>query len=685
MTATTKVISAANGSKPRSALRYLAAIAALLVVLIIELVVPARRQSAAYDEGCHAFAGYTYWTRGDFGVNPEHPPAVKLLATVPLLGKQLRYPPPSPVPFFKVICFSGGRDFIYSNVVDADALLFRSRMAAATLTLLAAILTFALGYEALGPFPARFGLLLFVFEPNLLAHGSLITTDMGITAFLLATVYAFYRYVKKPSAVRLVLTGLAAGLALATKFSGVLVLPILALLALVEISSRDSEAQAPGNGRLKHAIRLAGALVVIGVISLTVLWSLYGFRYAARPAGETMSPSLPEYVGQLNQPQVEKLMLFVARHHLLPEAYLFGFADVFITPRYMTSYVFGNIYRHGQWFYYPGALIIKTTLGLLFLLLIVFPFLLATRRGPPRRELSFLVVPAVVYFAAAMKSNFNIGVRHILPVYPFFILSAAFSAWSLVSLGKRWKYTVVALLLLSVFSSMRTFPNYLPYSNEAWGGPSKTYKWLTDSNVDWGQQLKQAKAYLDENGIKDCWFDYLGQMVSDPAYYKIPCKPLQTASGFANVTPPHISGTVLISATDLSPALWGPGELNPYVQFQHRVPDGSIANGIFVFRGEFDVPMAAAAYHANAAFMLLNATKPTAAQFSEAVSEAEAATRLAPDLCIFCFDILGDALTRLNRKDEAHAAYQQALTLAERIHPEFQIDEIAALKKKLQP
>jgi len=381
MTESTQVISAASSSKTRGALQYRMAIAALLLVLIIELVVPARRQSAAYDEGCHAFAGYTYWTKGDFGVNPEHPPAVKLLATVPLLGKQLRYPPPSPVPFFKAVCFSGGRDFIYSNVVDADTILFRSRMAAATLTLLAAVLTFALGYEALGPFPALLGLLLFVFEPNLLAHGSLITTDMGITAFLLATVYALYRYVKKPSGVRLALTGLAAGLALAAKFSAVLVLPILVLLALVEVFSRDPQGQ-PRNDRLRYAIRLAGALVVIGAISFAVLWCFYGFRYAARPAGETMSPSLQEYTAQLDQPQVEKVMLFLAHHHLLPEAYLFGFADVFITPRYMTSYVFGNIYRHGQWFYYPGALIIKTTLGLLFLLLLVFPFLLATRRGP---------------------------------------------------------------------------------------------------------------------------------------------------------------------------------------------------------------------------------------------------------------------------------------------------------------
>jgi hypothetical protein len=202
--------------------------------------------------------------------------------------------------------------------------------------------------------------------------------------------------------------------------------------------------------------------------------------------------------------------------------------------------------------------------------------------------------------------------------------------------------------------------------------------------VDWGQQLKQTKSYLDQKGIHDCWFDYLGQMVSDPAYYKIPCRPLQPAFGFAAETPPHISGTVLISATDLSPVLWGPGELNPYLQFQHRVPDDSIANGIFVFRGEFDIPFASAAYHSTSAWMLLNG-KPTNAQIAQAIAEAEAATQLAPDVCAFCFDVLGDGLMKVNRKEEARIAYQKALSLAERIYPEFQDSEISALEGKLKP
>lgn len=659
------------------------AVGILLLILAVELVVPAHRQSAAYDEGCHALAGYSYWTRADFGVNPEHPPAVKLWATLPLLGMSLKYPSHSTYPFFKVACFEGGRDFIYANVADADTILFRARMFAATLTLLTALLTFAVASEMFGSAAGLIALLLFVFEPSLLAHGSFITTDMGMTLFLLATVYAFYRYVKKPTLVRLLLLSVAAGLALASKFSAVLVLPVLPLLALAEVARNDRQSKLAEGARAKRAWRLAGALLVVAVISFAVLWAFYGFRFAARPNGKTLTPPLDRYVGQMQQPRTEKLMLGIARHRLLPEAYVYGLADVFITPRYMTSYIFGKLYRHGQWFYFPGAMLIKLTLGFLLLLAVV-PVAIATRRGPRWREFLYLVVPPAIFLAAAMRSNFNIGVRHILPIYPFLIILVACAAWGLASSRRAWFYAVSLLVLFHVASSARAFPNYLPYSNEIWGGPSRTYKVLTDSNVDWGQQLKQTKAYLDAHGIKDCWFDYFGQMVSDPVYYGIPCKPLQTAYGLPVTTPAHISGTVLISATDLSPALWGPGELNPYMQFSRRRPDDSIANGIFVFRGEFNVPLASAAWHAGVGYGLMSNDKPTDVQLAQALNEAQASVSLAPEICSYCQELLGDVLMKMNRKDEAKAAYQRGLALAEAIYPEFQSDEIASLKMKLQ-
>jgi tetratricopeptide (TPR) repeat protein len=689
MSPTPAVLPETNTCSKRRKLQYAAAVTLLLLVFVVELIVPAWRQSAAFDEGCHTLAGYGYWTRADFGVNPEHPPAVKLLATLPLLGQSLRFPSPGPIPFFKLSCFMEGRDFLFSNSASPDSILFRARMAAATLALLAAILTFAVAYEMFGQMAGLIALLLFVFDPNLIAHGALVTTDMGMTLFLTASVYAFYRYVKNPSIRRLAVTGVAVGLALASKHSAILVLPVLVLLAITEVVRHEPLPRLSQGGRLKHGLRLAVSLLAVSVISIAILWSFYGFRFAARPHGQIISPPFSDYVRRVPHPAAGEVISSLARYHLFPESYLYGVADLFIATNHFTSYLFGKLYRHGQRFYFPAVFVIKSTLGFL-LLLMLLPLALIFGKSVKWRELLFLLLPPAAYFAAAINSGFNIGVRHILPIYPFLIVLAAFVVWQLGRLRKAWMYTVSGLLICHVLSSAHAFPNYLPYSNEIWGGPSQTYKVLTDSSVDWGQQLKETKTYLDKRNIRDCWFDYSGSLVASPDYYHIPCKVLLLGSRFSrnrgspfavSVVPAHISGTVLVSATVLADA--GPTGLNPYEPFLHLRPDDEIGDGVLVFRGEFDVPLLSAVSHTQAASTLLANGKPDQEQLRQALAEAQSAVSLAPN-DVRSQGVLGDALMKLNRKDEARAAYQRALTLAQTIHPEFQSDTISELKNKLQ-
>jgi 4-amino-4-deoxy-L-arabinose transferase-like glycosyltransferase len=672
-----------NASKQRM-LWYAGGVLGLMLVLAVELIVPANRQSMAFDEGCHAFAGYSSWTRANFGVNPEHPPLVKLLAALPLLSQPVHYPTLPPMPF-KAQCFIGAKQFFYSGQ-NADGMLFRARLAAATLTVAAALVVFAAGYEMFGAIVALLALLLFVFEPNLIAHGAFITTDMGASLFLFATVYAFYRYVKKPSAWRLAVTGILAGLTLAAKHSGILWIPILCLLALSEILRNDANAPRCQGGRLRCCLRFASSLFVVGLISIGILWAFYGFRYQATPEGQALIPSLAEYARSIQHPWEQKAILYAARHHVLPESYLMGLVDVIVFPsKYMNMYLFGRIYRHARWFYFPAALLIKSTLGFLALVLLV-PVAVTLRHDERWRELLFLSVPAGLYFVVAARSDFNIGVRHILPVYPFLIVLAAFAGWQLARYSRKWAYAVALLFLFHVASSAHAFPNYLAYSNEMWGGPANTYKYLSDSNVDWAQQLKFTRKYLDEHGIKDCWFDYFGRgLVADPGYYGIVCKPLQDFIDFVPVgnIPPHISGTVLISATELSGAVWGPGELNPYAQFQRLRPDAIIADGVMVFHGEFDVTLAAAVAHAHIAQMTLYSRNPIEVQLQEALTEAQAAVSLAPNDS-GSQETLGDVLMKLNRKEEGRAAYQRALTLAQTIYPDFQDQRIEEVKQKLQ-
>jgi 4-amino-4-deoxy-L-arabinose transferase-like glycosyltransferase len=654
----------------------------LLAALVLQLTLSVSRDSPTWDEGDHIFAGYRSLTHKDFGLNPEHPPVVKMLAAAPLLSMPLKVPEVRNR-FFMREAFLDGKEFLFGN--DADTMMFRARMTASILTILLALLVFVATREFFGMGAAFIALTLIAFEPNLLAHGARVTTDAGFSCFLFATIYTFYRYVKAPSAWRLAVVGLAMGLTLSAKHTGILVIPMLALLAICEVMrsrlAKQRHSEGPiGTGR--HAGRLAVSLVVSVLIAVVVLWASYGFRFAARPVGLQLNPGFAEWVGQL-KPVEAHLVSFAARWHLLPESYLYGLAAVRLSAESYTSFVLGRVYPHGVWFYFPVAFAIKSTLAFL-LLLGISVFAIATRKLTGAREILFLTVPPAFYLMVAMSSKINIGVRHILPLYIFFAVLIAGAVRSLMRHrlpARHWQYVVAALLLFHVFSSVRSYPNYMAYSNELWGGPSQTYKYLTDSNVDWAQQLKSSKQYLDGRGIKECWFAYFGQGVLEPQYYGIPCKPLPTADSlWMNEridVPPMIDGTVLVSAGVLSGFEFGPGALNPYHQFQQLRPVAVIDAGVFVFEGHFEIPLASALGHAQHAMVLLDGK-----QLNEALAEAQAAVALAP-ASVTTQSALGDALTALNRPDEARPVYRRALELAKTVEPEFQVSWIPALEAKL--
>ena len=647
--------------------REIAGICIFLIVLSLQLFFSVRRESQTWDEGNHIFTGYRSWTHGDYGLNPEHPPLVKLLATVPLLPLQ----PESPAleeRFFKEDAFLRGKEFLYQN--DPDKILSRTRTAAAVLTLLAALVVFFGTREMFGTAAAFIALTLLTFDPNLLAHGALITTDVGLACFMFLSVYMFYRFVKSPSALRLIVAGVSVGLVLAVKHTGLLVLPILFLLAVCEVIVER-------NGR--RAIKLLGSLVLIGLIGWVVLWSTYRFRYDARPNGLQLNPPLAVYVEGLKPYEAWPIKI-AARLHALPESYLYGLADVKLTANYYTSYVLGKVYAHNVWFYFPIAFLIKSTVGVLALFLLSLG-VVATRRLNYWREVTFLLVPVIFYLIVALTVGMNIGVRHILVVYVFLYVLIGGAAWALIRTSRRWAYVVGVFLLVHAVSSVLAFPNYIPYANELWGGPSQTYRYLTDSNSDWGQQLKSVKQYLDARGVKECWFLYFAEGVAEPSYYGIPCKPLPTISTlWLNVpidVPTSINGPVLISASNLSGVEFGPGSLDPYGQFKLLKSTAVIDHGVFVFDGKFDMPLAAAISKVQNARNLVGAK-----QLDQALQEAQAAVALAPE-SVQTQLALGDIFRAMGQPEQARASYEKALALAKTIEPEFQIRSVPEIEQRI--
>jgi hypothetical protein len=321
--------------------------------------------------------------------------------------------------------------------------------------------------------------------------------------------------------------------------------------------------------------------------------------------------------------------------------------------------------------------VIKCTLGFLGLLILT-PFASGNLWGAKKRETLFLLVPAAVYFGASMTSHLNFGVRHILPVYPFLIVLAAAAAWQLTRQWRVWRYTVIFLVVFHCVSSLRAFPHYLSYSNELWGGPVGTYRYLADTNADWGQGLIEEREYLTRNRITDCWIAYNG--TADLDYYGIPCSsrfPDYFTAKRAAVVPQPIEGTLLISVFTLSGWASGPAELNPYAPLWHMKPVANLGGHTLVFQGRFDLPLLTAASHSRMALIFAAQER-----LEEALTEARIGVKMDPQ------DMdnrltLAEVLTQAKQYSEARSEYVEAIRLSEAQGTGYRWASIGAARSEL--
>jgi 4-amino-4-deoxy-L-arabinose transferase-like glycosyltransferase len=648
-------------------------VSALILVQVLQTAYVVHRESLTFDEGDHMYAGYMMLHAGDYGLNPEHPPLVKMLATLPLLGEKL-WLPPLHQREFKAEAYLNGRDWLAHNDGDSQRLVFRMRLAAGLLAIGLSLMVLVAAREWFGTVAGLAALTLVCFDPNVVGHSALVTTDIGVSLFFLTSIYAFYRYVKQPSLLRLALAGLASGLLLATKHSGILLAPMLILLIGWEIATAAKGTR----GRL--ALRLLGAFGAIVVMGVVVLWAFYGFRYAARPAGLAMSTPLADYAAPLSHFNSTAVMV-IAHLRLLPESYLIGLVDVKRMAEFYPTFIFGKNYAHGIWWYFPAVILIKTTLGLLALVATAV-FAIFSRRLRKGRELAFILIPAAFYLLVAIQAGIDIGARHILPVDTFLFILAAGGIVALAAGSRRWAYLGAGLVLAHIVSALTVFPNYIAYANEAWGGPRNVHTLLSDANADWAQQLYQVKAWQDRHPAEECWFAYFARPEIDPAVYGIRCHAMPTADtgwlGGSDIVPQVINGYVLISAGDWSGCEWPSGRMNPYAIFQPLKTEEIIDNGVMVYHGSFQVNQAAALSRAMNAYALLERGKAV-----EALALAREAVSIDPGE-IISQTALGDISALMGQKDEARKAWQAAIESARRLEPDAQVSYIPDLEGKLK-
>jgi 4-amino-4-deoxy-L-arabinose transferase-like glycosyltransferase len=648
---------------------------ALVLIMIAEVALSTLQESPSWDEGDHIYAGYMNWKHGEYDLNPEHPPLVKLIATLPLLPLDLKIAPRQNR-FFKVESYAGGQALLFHNgpgdggLYTVDTLLFRVHMAVLVFAVALAVLLFFAGNEMFGPVAGLIALALFVFDPTVLVNAPFVTTDTGAALGFFASVYAFYRFAKNMTWQRAVVCGLAVGIALVSKHSTVLLAPIFILLGAEELAGRwKVNRRWPG----REAWRLGLGVGAIFAIALFVLWGVYSFRFAMQPQGVTMR-SFAAQIAPLS-PALKAILSFCEHFHLLPESYLFGFADVVRVGDAMPAYIFGKIYAHGQWFYFPSILSLKWSVGVLGLLaLAIYAF--ATGKVHRSREVFFLALPALFYLAIAMVRTENIGVRHVLPIFPFaFALAGGGAAW-LIDQRKLWLAPVAALLLWHVIDSVRMFPNYMPYANVFWGGPSKTNLYFTDSATEWGEELKWVKEWTDAHDVKECWIAYFPAPFLLPSDYGIPCQLLPTPDNWDAYAPPVVHGPLLVSYPDLNGFELGSKVRNPYQSLFERKPDDVIVDAVAVYYGDFSLPDASATPYVRRGYQLL-AKHP-----QQALALARQAVAASPQ----GFDsnwLLGDALVATGNPADAIPAYEIVKQRISEMEPSARAKSSPNLEKDL--
>jgi hypothetical protein len=547
--------------------------------------------SATFDEGAHLPAGYTHLALGDHRLNPEQPPLVKVLAAAPLLAID-------PVVKTEHVAWTAarqwefGRRFLYAWN-DGERLLFLGRlpMVVLTLTLIGAV--FARARRLAGPAAGAMALGLAVLSPELLAHGSLVTTDVALALFVFLTVAAFDRLTQRATWNRLILTGLAAGCALATKFSGLLLGPVLLALGVVVLGSGRPIELALVRPPLvvRGAVRRAGVLLALlaatGVLALLVIWIAYGFRgdISPDPAARAAARTAPE---KPHEHAWQRGLVRAADIGVIPEDYARGLLFVMEHSESRSTFLRGRLSDRGFPHYFVVTFLLKTPIPLLALTGLA---LLRIPRLPPR-TVAFVWAPIAVYLVLTMGRGLQIGHRHLLPVLPFLLVAAGESAAALA----RWRRPLGLVLVGGLgawyaVGTLRAHPHHLAYFNEIAGGPENGWRHLVDSNLDWGQDLKRLKAWTEDHGVGKLKLSYFGS--ADPAYYGIDCERLP---GYSAPHPPRVTrqvrpgDIVAVSATNLQGVYLDPEDRALMERLRRLEPVGRAGYSILIYRPDFAWP-----------------------------------------------------------------------------------------------
>ncbi len=577
---------------PRERTRTVVVLVSFAIVFSALTVGSYTQKSATWDESINLLSGYTILRYHDYRFSPGHVPFVRVWAAVPLVGLGDVSFDPTVVertdsmdwPLYRQ--YSLAHEFLYLRN-DADRLLYRARFMIVLLGVGLGILLYCWAREWLGFWPAVFALALYTLEPNILAHSSLVTTDMGLACFIFGAAYFSWRLAREWSIFNLLGLSLCVVLAQTSKLTAIPMLGIVCALLLVR--ALDCR---PWPCRLSPRLQLSSrgarsvaalcAIVFMLVISYAGIWAAYGFRYCPDPAGKEQFHFDTEPYVIDRAPDLIHWLAWVDRAHLLPNAYVQGLLFIDANAQQRGAFLAGQFSAVGWWYYYPVAFLLKTPLSLLVGLAVGIAFAVLKWRTQWRDNMYTLLVP-LIFFVGAMTTQINIGLRYVLLVYPFAILVAARAAYEFIERDRRW--VPIVLVAVAALELATAYPHCLAFFNGLAGGPRNGYKYLVDSNLDWGQDLKGLKRWMDKNRVQQINLSYFG--TADPAYYGIDCTHLPAAPFFvAKSQMPRLPGYVAVSVTNLRGVYLNDYGKAFYRPLLEREPDAIIGYSIYIYRVE---------------------------------------------------------------------------------------------------
>ncbi len=500
---------------------------------ILSLLISAQ-ESATFDEKAHIPSAYSYVRYGDMRLNPEHPPLLKDLAGLPLLFLDVKFPIDTPEWQYGINeQWTLGDLFMNCtnpNVAcnNSDAILFWSRLPITLIALLLGLFLFLWGRELGGALAGLIAVSLFVFDPNTIAHGHYVTTDIGIAAFLFFAFYFFLHFLKRPSWKNVIFAGLFLGLAELAKFSAVLLFPIFGLFTLLYALTKRglTVTEKSRHPRLKLLAEYVGKYAVAVGICFMLIALAYALNTWNMPPEKTIANA--ELVFSGDKPAKtfarETITWFAETPGLAALShYLLGVFMVFSrVAGGNTFYFLGTVSDVASPYYFPIIFSLKETLPFLFLLLItsaytLFRIIRSIKSNPASdffrvfsasfqdRTAQYLSVFFILFYAfVSITGNLNIGFRHLFPILPFLYLLTAKTAADFYHRNKEELGYILRPLAALFFSllfitPLAIYPSYLSYYNMLAGGHRNGYMIATDSNYDWGQDLKHLRSFIEDH------------------------------------------------------------------------------------------------------------------------------------------------------------------------------------------